>query len=162
MADKRSEQPHAQESGALRPDRDWKEPDWFLQILVNMTNAGDGSVELGMTLLVGGFLISGKMVGGAKYFDGFAEDFASGFADQAVAENIRRSFSQYGEIYRSEEAQQDDADQPVQSPTYVHLKEARFFNTAGNPIPANRGVWWRGRLSEVSGFMIGTLGPGPG
>ena len=162
MPEEPSEQPKAQESGAPQLDLDWKRPDWFLQVLVNITNAGDGSAEFGMTLLVSGFLISGRMVGGAKYFEGFASDFASGFADQSLAESVRRSFSRYGEIYEADAAQQDTADQPPQSPAYIHMKEARFFNTAGNPIPANRGVWWRGRLSEVSGFMVGTLGSGPG
>jgi hypothetical protein len=129
---------------------------------VNITNAGDGSGELGMTLLVSGFLISGKMVGGGKYVEGFANDFASGFVDQTLAENVRRSFSQYGEIYKADAAQPDTADPPPDSPTYIHMKDARFFNTAGSPIPANRGVWWRGRLSEVSGFMMGTLESGRG
>ena len=152
MTEEHSEQLQAQEPSTPQPD-------WFLQILVNMTNAGDGSAEFGMTLLVSGFLISGKMVGGAKYFDGFANGFASGFADQTVAESIRVSVSQCGEIYKTDVTQRAAADQPLPSPAFVHLKEARFFNTAGDPIPANRGVWWRGRLSEVSGFMIGTLEP---
>jgi hypothetical protein len=44
-------------------------------------------------------------------------------------------------------------------PNYIHLKEAKFFlpSGAGKPIPANQGVWWRGRLSEVSGFILGSL-----
>jgi hypothetical protein len=155
MTDEHSEQPQAQELGAAQLD-------WFLQILVNMTNAGDGSAEIGITLVVSGFLVSGKMIGGAKYFEGVAKDFASGFTDQTVAENIRTSFSQFGEIYRTDAVQQDAADQPLPSPAYVHLKEARFFNTAGNPIPANHGIWWRGRLSEVSGFVLGTIEPRPG
>jgi hypothetical protein len=121
---------------------------------VNIPNAGDGSAELSMTLLVDGFLVSGVMVGGAKYFEAFANDFASGFVDQELAGKIRGSFSQYAEIYRT-----DPANPPSQDPTYVHMKAARFFNTTGNPIPGNRGVWWRGRLSAVSGFMVGTLGP---
>jgi hypothetical protein len=145
------EQPQAQEPDT--PQTDWTQPDWFLQTLVNLANTGDGNIEIGMTLLVGGFLVSGKMVGGGKYFDGFARDLASSLADQTNAEKIRTSFSQFGEIYKT------DAVNPP-STAYVHLMEARFFNTAGNPIPANRGVWWRGRLAEVSGFMIGILGHG--
>jgi hypothetical protein len=147
MTDEHSEQPETPQ--AREPDA--LEPDWFLQALVNIANAGD--VEIGMTLLVGGFLVSGKMIGGARYFEGFANDFAGGFPDHAVAEDIRKSFSEYGEIYKT-----DAGNPPV--PAYVHLMEARFFNTAGNPIPGNRGVWWRGRLSEVSGFMLGTLTSG--
>jgi hypothetical protein len=148
------EQPQAQESTAPTPD--WKEPDWFLQTLVELANAGDGKAEIGMTLLVGGFLVSGKVVGGASYFEGFAGEFASGFADQTLAGSVREFFSRYSEIYKAGAMTQDQT--TTQKPlTYVHMKEARFFNTAGNPIPGNRGVWWRGRLSEVSGFMVGIL-----
>ena len=155
MADEHSGQPLAQTPNP--PQLDWTQPDWFLQSLVNLTNAGDGTVEIGMILLVDGFLVSGMMVGGARYFEGFAKDFASGFTDQAVAETIRTSFSEYGEIYKTDAA---DPLSPPPSPSYVHMRDARFFNTAGNPVPGNRGVWWRGRLSEVSGFVVGTLGAG--
>jgi hypothetical protein len=153
MPDEHNEQPPV--PGPCAP-----QAGWFLQILVNMTNARDGDFEVGMTLLVGGLLVSGIMVGGAKYFEGFANEFVSGFSDQKAVETVRKSFSQFQEIYKTDLAQQKAAGQPLEPPAYVHLREARFFSTAGNPIPGNRGVWWRGRLSEVSGFMLGTLGPG--
>jgi hypothetical protein len=157
MPDEHSEQPQEQEPGTIQPGT--PQQDWFLQTLVNMTNTG--ALEVGMTLLVGGFLVSGIMVGGAKYFEGFAKEFASGFTDQALAEVLRTDISKWGEIvYKTNATQLKVTGQPLTPTMYVHMREARFFNTAGNPIPGNRGVWWRGRLSEVSGFMIGTLGLG--
>jgi len=37
-------------------------------------------------------------------------------------------------------------------------KNARFYSTDGTPVPSNEGVWWRGRISEISGIVIGILG----
>lgn len=127
--------------------------DWFLQSLVSMANNG---VEVGVTLQVSGLLVSGVLAGGKAYFEGFAEDFSSGLNDPETAKSVRDSFAKYGEIYKNEG---DDAP-PL--PQYIHLKNARFFNTSGNPIPGNKGVWWRGRISEVAGFTLGSLGPAEG
>lgn len=121
--------------------------DWFLQSLVGIANDG---IEFGVTLQVSGLLVSGVLTGGKAYFEGFAEDFASGLNDSKDAESVRSSFAQHGEIYEKS----DDAPPP---PQYIHLKNARFFNTAGKPIPGNKGVWWRGRISEVAGFTLGSL-----
>ncbi|MFL1806044.1 gas vesicle accessory protein GvpU [Plesiomonas shigelloides] len=121
--------------------------DWFLQSLVNMANGG--VLSFGITLNVGGFLVSGELIGGKAYFEGFGSDFASGLSDSSIADQVKASFAQHGEIYSSNEN--------PSPPAYIHLKDARFFNSNGNPIPGNRGVWWRGRISEVDGFSLGSL-----
>jgi hypothetical protein len=41
--------------------------------------------------------------------------------------------------------------------TFVHLRDARVL-IGGHGIPKN-GMHWRGRISEVSGFTLGVLGP---
>jgi hypothetical protein len=126
------------------------QPDWFLQLLVNMANGG---LHLGLTLQVSGFLVSGELVGGRDYFDGMGEEFANGIHGLEDPGDIRGSFAALRDQYYPEKA--DTTKKP--GPMFIHLKNARFFNTAGNPIPGNRGVWWRGRLSEVSGFILGGL-----
>jgi hypothetical protein len=128
--------------------------DWFLQSLVDMAN--DGIEVGGVTLQVSGLLVSGVLAGGKAYFQGFAEDFASGLDDPGVAESVRDSFAKHGEIYKKE------GDDALPFPQYIHLRNARFFNTSGNPIPGNKGVWWRGRISEVAGFTLGSLSQAKG
>jgi hypothetical protein len=131
--------------------------DWFLQTLVRMINNFD--MEIGMTLQVSGMLVSGSLVSGKKYFDGFATDFSSPFSESPeTAASIRSSFASYGEVYAKDE--ENGEDQPL--PQYIHLKQARFFNTSGNPIPGNTGVWWRGRIGEVGGFSLGSLSASTG
>lgn len=125
--------------------------DWFLQSLINIINGKD--LEIGITLNVGGFLVSGLLVSGHHYFEGFAQDFASIFAGTDEAQIIKESFFKCGEIYTKEKEENEE----IPPPSYIHLKSAKFFNANGNPIPSNRGVWWRGRISEVSGFVLGIL-----
>ena len=123
--------------------------DWFLQELVIMANSGN-NISFGITLNVGGFLVSGHLIGGKTYFEGFGADFVSNFDDNDAAEKVKATFVQRGnDIYPSNENQSP--------PAYIHMREARFYNTSGNPIPGNRGVWWRGRLSAVDGFSLGVL-----
>lgn len=121
--------------------------DWFLQSLIDMVNAG--SMSFGITLNVGGFLVSGTLIGGKEYFEGFGEDFATMIKETDSAKKVKDAFAKNGEIYDSKE------DLPPAS--YIHIKEARFFNTNGTPIPSSQGVWWRGRVSNVDGFSLGSL-----
>lgn len=125
--------------------------DWFLQNLVSMVNGRD--LEIGITLQANGFLVSGLLVSGHKYFEGFGSDFASAFSVQEDAEVIRESYAKFGGIYTTELP----ADSEIAPPNFIHLKNAKFFNTHGNPIPGNRGVWWRGRVSQIDGFILGSL-----
>ena len=128
--------------------------DWFLQRLVNIVNSG--GVDFGITLNVGGFLVSGNLIGGKEYFEGCSADFASALVSDESAEIAKKTIVEFiastGDIYTSDK----DENRQI-PPSYVHLKNAKFYNTNGNPIPSNRGVWWRGRISEVSGFALGAL-----
>jgi hypothetical protein len=124
--------------------------DWFLQVLVNIT---DKDQEFGITLLCGGFLVSGTLVSEPKFFEGFATDFASAFPEADKA-HVKRTMMVPGEVAKTATA---EGDGPL--PGYIHLKDAKFFHPSGTPIPGNRGVWWRGRLAEVSGFTLGDLNP---
>jgi hypothetical protein len=125
--------------------------DWFLQSLVMLVNKSD--IQLGITLQVGGMLVSGSLVGGAAYFAGFADDISAPFAENPeVADAVKASYLEFSQIYRP-----DSTDGEVPPPMFIHLKDARIFGAAAIPIPMNRGVWWRGRVSEVSAFVLGTL-----
>lgn len=128
--------------------------DWFLQSLVNVVNGGQ--LSFGVTLNVGGFLISGVMVSGREYFDGLGGDFASGVDDSEAASLIKETFNKYGAIYDIDDVEGKEEGLP--RPAYIHMRDAQFFSTSGDPVPSNQGVWWRGRISEVQGFVLGCLG----
>ncbi|SHE88736.1 hypothetical protein SAMN04487965_0869 [Microbulbifer donghaiensis] len=124
--------------------------DWFLEDLVGLVNSGEAS--FGITLNVGGFLVSGYLIGRKQYFDSFGNEFASMFKSPEDAESVKSSFAAYGD----DTFNQSENGEPVPI-GFLHLKDARFYSTSGNPLPGNRGVWWRGRLSEISGFSLGVF-----
>lgn len=123
--------------------------DWFLQSLVSMVNGT--STEMGITLQVGGLLVSGRLVSGDLYFSAFGETFAGALKDTEEAPKVRAMFEKYGEIYKA-----TDDTRSGEPPQYIHLKDARFFGINENPVPST-GVWWRGRISEVEGFVLGVF-----
>jgi hypothetical protein len=124
--------------------------DWFLQFLVNTANKSQ--FELAITLNVGGFLVSGTLAGVKQYFADFGADFATLFDAGKGAEGIKATFQKIGD-----ECSCVSKAEPAESPSYIHLKNARFFDAQGNSIQGSHGVWWRGRISEVQGFFPGTL-----
>lgn len=129
--------------------------DWFLESLVTTVN--NTGLEIGITLQMDGFLVSGFLVNGGKYFEGFSNEFisetAAHFGNDEALDAIQQAFNTYAGMYAPKEGEEAAADKA----NYIHLQDARFFNTNGAPIPNNRGMWWRGRLSEVNGFILGTL-----
>jgi len=122
--------------------------DWFLQRLVDIVNGSD--LEFGVTLIVGGSIVSGRMVGGKKYFETFAKEFSDAFPGDA-RERIYESFAQHGGIYSQPNDENEGA-----PPQFIHLIDSYCFFPE-NQVPSNRGVLWRGKINAVSGFSLGQL-----
>lgn len=123
--------------------------DWFLQNLVNIANKS--GLEFGVTLVVGGSILSGRLISGKKYFETFAKEFADAFPGDS-REGIYESFAQHGEIYSQSNDENDDSPPPQ----FIHLIDSRCFYP-GNQLPNNKGVLWRGKINAVSGFSLGQL-----
>ena len=64
--------------------------DWFLQFLVNQANKN--SIELDITLTVGGFLSSGTLAGVRQYFDDLGAYFAGPFISGDNPEEVQSAF----------------------------------------------------------------------
>ena len=126
--------------------------DWYLQELVGFANTS--GLEMGLTLNVGGSVVSGKLISGRKYFETFAEQFASAWpGDEESRANIYKSLAAHAEIYDSTETED------LPPPQYVHLADARVHSPTGS-LPTNSGVLWRGKVNAVSGFSLGSLSVG--
>jgi len=135
--------------------REAPKEDWFLQNLVHIVNICP--IGFGITLNVGGFLVSGNLFGGKGYFEKFGTDFAAIFQDiklpKAQQEKLKKDIAEYGSIYNKNQKSMD----PINPPAYIHLQNAKFFTTTGKPMPHNRTVLWRGRIAEIQGFFFGIL-----
>jgi hypothetical protein len=123
--------------------------DWFLSSLVVACNTS--GLEIGITLTVGGRLVSGQLVGGSTYFKGLAESIANARGNNGdLVKDISNAVAGNASIYETP----DEA--TAGNPQFVHLKNAKHFDPSGDSTPRD-GTWWRGRLSEVQGFSIGSL-----
>lgn len=136
--------------------------DSFLRALVQLAN--DSGLSMGLTLFVGGALISGQLVGGLLYFENFGREIENAIRDSspdvdpAGPAGIGRAFAQWGEMYRLPAGGEEAAHEPRPEPSFIHLRDARILGPDGRLIPTNGGVWWRGRLTAVDGYSLGVLG----
>ncbi|WP_433704437.1 gas vesicle accessory protein GvpU [Paraburkholderia sacchari] len=127
-----------------------KEPelDWYLQSLVNMANTT--GLSMGITIVLGGTVVSGTLIGGKTYFDTFAQNFVDAWPDlaQESRDPLRETLAKPGEHYGNG---YDEA-----GTSFIHLKDATIRTPSGY-MPTSTGLLWRGRLSEVSGFSLGSF-----
>lgn len=128
------------------------ESDWMLRYLVNLAN--QQGLQMGITLQVDGMLVSGILVGGQTYFEGITQNISEAMGASEETKSIPELFQRINKAVQTEAG----ADKPMPPPAYIHLKNTYFFNTANDtPIPNGEGVWWRGKLAQVSGFFFGNL-----
>src|SRR3569833_1079120 len=126
--------------------------DWFIQSLVNVANVAP--LSFGVTLQVSGLLVSGYLVSGKAYFEAIGQQIIGGLGKNPdLADQMRKMFATIESAYPNDPAQ---TDRPV--PQFVLLQIARFYSSDGTPVPSIAGVWWRGRISEISGIVVGILG----
>lgn len=126
--------------------------DWFLQNLVSTANSS--GMEVGLTLTVGGSIVSGRMISGKKYFDLFADAMASGWPGDS-SDLIRDTYKKFGETYYAPPTEADD--EKWSPPQYIHLQDAFVFSPGGAQLPSSSGILWRGKISAVAGFSLGSL-----
>lgn len=136
--------------------------DWLLRGLIALVEgSGKRGIRLGIpvTLNVGGFLVSGLVISGKEYFEGFSAIVAYGLPDEfdeESRESITATFRELGNIY---EPKEETLEGVVQRERYnfVHLRDARFLHPAGEPMPVNPGMLWRTKLEAVDGFTLGLM-----
>jgi hypothetical protein len=108
----------------------------------------ENGVEIGITINVKGTLVSGQLISKDQYFKCITQELSSVENGDLLAKN----FSLINELINERESELEK--KPL--PEFIHLKNARFFS-GGNLVPSNQGVYWRGRLTEIDGFNLGTL-----
>lgn len=119
-------------------------------------------VFTGVTLTLGGIVITGEIVSGVAYFKGLSEALNASGATVEHTPALHKVFEAYGRLYEPKQATGSDElpDEPVTTPVYIHLKDARILLPNGQFIPSGGCTWWRGRLAAVDGYILGCLSPG--
>ena len=124
------------------------ERDYLLGQFISVANLG---ASFGVTLTVGGLIITGTLIGGKEYLELLASSVdAAGFGKKEGEEETA-----LGKLVRSYSHLYDDVKfDTFATPGYIHLKNVQFIPVSGTGNTFN-GVLWRGRLMEVSGWTLG-------
>ena len=135
--------------------RGWYAPDWLLGAFVTAVNAG--ARQVGITLWTGGLLVSGTLVGVDDYFEGVATAFdeAAVPGEESLGAMFRTLGEQARDLIQAEDRESAASDTPPPDPAFIHLQNATTYSPGLQPIPTDRGVWWRGRLESVGGWSFG-------
>ena len=118
---------------------------WLQLVVASSIRINDGTdrqIETGITLHVGGLLISGNIISRRDFLMSHPQTDKM----QEVLDKLDKPDNMPG-------------DKPSEElPEFIHLSGARFFIPGNPPIPTDiDGVFWRGRISEVAGFSFGIL-----
>lgn len=115
----------------------------IVEIGTKASEETQGRAELGITLVVGGILVSGYVTTVRQFMLGHD-------CTEPILDTIQANFKSLG-IFGD-----DTLD-------YIHLRGAKFFSPSQPSfiLSGDGGVFWRGRLSEVSGFFLDCLGEVP-
>lgn len=122
--------------------------DWLLQWIVDFVVRTD--IDIGVTLTVGGNLITGRLISHKKYFEILSNDFSKAFESvgEQSAKTIKDQIVSFGP---SEHAGEEEP-----APQYLHLKDSHIYTNAEGPIYSS-GALWRGKIGSVDGFTFGQI-----
>jgi hypothetical protein len=155
----------AQAAGKI-PDRPQeRDVDAFLRMLVrfcNKTGAG-----IGMTVHAGGTIVSGTLISDTEYYQLLAERVRIALPDDESAEDFAGGIDRWARLIAGDDGEEEPngekepADQRVKSTrgtSYLHMKDASIGPSLAELSP-QQGVLWRGRLSSIDGWMLGSFEP---
>jgi len=165
----------AQSGGVPQVDRALATVVGAINALTELQDDGPGVV-----LTLGGLVVGGTVIPDWQWFDevehaaraafvvhtgGSVDDEHGGWARlfEGVAESLVQARDEHRLAWEATKHLSDRYQRPLAQDdrtTYIHLREARVV-AAGVGPPAVAGMYWRGRLSEVSGWSFGHLGAEP-
>jgi hypothetical protein len=147
--------------GGERPVRD-RPTDRALQLLLLSAEREDPHV--GLTVTVGGTVVTGTLVGTLSYCRAFADQFASAVGGTEMDDRLADSFHDLVEdaVSRAHGDRRfpPDAVAYEQSVAFLHLLDARYVTASGLLPHGRHGVLWRGAVCDVTGWSLGALTPG--
>lgn len=120
-----------------------------MQGLVDYAN--EYGVGAGISLQVSGMIVADEIISAESYFDEFAAEFRGGF--KTSPENGQAFFDL---ITSCKQYLKQPEGQKKVPPNYIYLRDVQIY-TVRNHRSATKVTLWRGRLSEVGGFHLGTI-----
>ncbi|OAB46578.1 hypothetical protein [Paenibacillus antarcticus] len=107
-------------------------------------NCNQINSRLGITLLIGGSVVTGTLISGKSYINGVVSELYE-LGETTIASYYR----EFGEEVYGDTSLEDEQI----TPEMIHLNDAQILDGA-----AVRNVgWWRGKISSVDGYSIGGI-----
>jgi len=137
------------------------EPDILLRALVGTVNQAK-DMEIGLTLHMSGLIVSGTLISYTSYLQALAALLwengspESQAGRDALASNFELLIDGDEEETATDPATQQNETSP---PSHIHLRAATI-HSPGSPGYFPKTLW-RGRLSHVSAWTMGSIEPGP-
>ena len=118
-----------------------------------VSSANKNNTELDITLFIGGFLVSGALIGYEKY----VEIEADILFDHCVTNDDNINDEQYKKDKQAHIGVCNDVDYD-KTPLFIHLKNVVVSDLQRNASIkfAGQHSIWRGKLSEVQGYYLGS------
>lgn len=152
-------------------DEEWPPSDAVLLALVRaMNNLEDADAEgIGVVLVVGGAIISGKLIPNWLWFSKVEEQISLGSGESIGSDgglgeffhffgnefiSMRDDAAKIAELYDKLPSRAQQTLGAGERTEFIHLAEAKVFQPGQPGMPRN-GMLWRGRLKEIAGWSLG-------
>ena len=104
----------------------------------------DPTASMGLTVTVAAGLITGDLIGANRWFKEIGE----------AHPELRELAEGLGSTAGRTDLPDDQVDW-----TYIHLRNARIFTGGQQFTTSGGGIYWRGRISEITGWSFGIFSP---
>ena len=135
-------------------------PDRMLNLLLL---AAERDIRVGLTVNVGGVVVSGTLIGTLAYCRALADQFASAAGgtemDETFADSFRDLVDDAVGVAGGDRRNPPDAVAYQQAVGFLHLADARYVGGTGLMPMGRHGVLWRCPVCDVSGWSLGDLTP---
>lgn len=122
-------------------------------VMMFLTLVEEDGLELPITLNVNGAVISGTLVGATAYYEGVTKS-SEELKDSTMSKIISKKLNDLKEAYTKQKQEDKEKEESENSPTFIHLKNAKYLGVHGQSVSPSSGSWWRGRISSVDGFSF--------
>lgn len=134
-------------------------PDWLLDIFVKLATR---DIHIPITLFINGMLVSGEIVTVVQYLEGIGGSlsnatFSTGtlVVDDNSLSMVQAAFQTTANALADDYKREIEKQDRITTSGYIHLANAHIFSAAGEALSSGPGVYWRGWLKSVNGFVLG-------
>jgi hypothetical protein len=120
-------------------------------------------LHVGLTVNVGGVVVSGTLIGTISYYRALADHFASVAGgtemDERLADGFRDLVDDAADVAWGDRRHPPDTSAYERSIEFLHLADARYISASGLLPLGRHGLLWRCPVADVGGWSLGELAP---